>query len=112
MRCSTNEESGHDYISEKQAGRAWLFFAIFASLLLSFDYDPAGLVAIKTGVRFLSYFSRFRHCAFSYFFPSWNFAIFECRPSASLFSLRDIHWIWRDIYLGQMWIPPQSYDAI
>jgi hypothetical protein len=33
-------------------------------------------------------------------------------PSASLFSLRDIHWIWRDIYLGQMWIPPQSYDAI
>ena len=80
MRCSTNEESGRDYISEKQAGRAWLFFAIFASLLLSFDFDPAGLVAIKTGVRFLSYFSRFRHCAFLYFFPSWNFAIFECRP--------------------------------
>ena len=56
--------SGHDYISEKQAGRAWLFFAIFASLLLSFDFDPAGLVAIETGVRFLSYFSLFRHFAF------------------------------------------------
>ena len=69
-RCATNEESGRDYISEKQAGRAWLFFAIFASFLLTLDFDPAGLVAIETGVGFLTYFSRFRHFAFLYFFRS------------------------------------------